>query len=464
MSRYVDLFKNIGLFAISNIAVKLVVFLMVPLYTYFLSTSEYGVTDLLNSTIHLLIPLTTLSISDAVLRFCVSDRQGTKEYVSVGVKIVFASCILVTVALPALDLPFFGGLGQYKIWFLLSYAVMCFHTLFSNIARGIDQISLMAKASIASSLINICSAFIFIMFLHLGIYGFFLSLIIGNMSGCLYYIILGGHWRLISFKQTNARSVLKPMLLYSIPLIPNALFWWATQSINRFFITGIISVSASGLFAAASKIPGILNLFAGIFQQAWNLSAFQQFKEKGKEVFFNKTFRFFNAGMMACTSILILLSKPLSGIFLQRDFFNAWSLTPLLLIAFYHGTLSAFYGSIYTSSMKTKGLFITTLIGAITCVVFSIPLVLRFGLVGACIATVLSNLLVWIVRVIHSRSILKIDLSTPVVLFTNFLLLAEAILITYDSPNSVFFACAASLLLIGVEVWELYSHYSSNKE
>ena len=78
MSRYIDLIKNIGLFTLSNFAVKLVAFLLVPLYTYYLSTAEYGVTDMLTTTVNMLVPLATLSVADATLRFCVIKKVRLK--------------------------------------------------------------------------------------------------------------------------------------------------------------------------------------------------------------------------------------------------------------------------------------------------------------------------------------------------------------------------------------------------
>ena len=70
------------------------------------------------------------------------------------------------------------------------------------------------------------------------------------------------------------------MLRYSLPLIPNSLFWWMGTSINRFFITGMIGIGASGLFAAAGKVPGLVNTVYAVFQQAWQLSAFQEARER----------------------------------------------------------------------------------------------------------------------------------------------------------------------------------------
>ena len=50
MSSYKYLLKNVGLFTISEFASKFITFFMLPLYTYYLSTEEYAVIDLIQVT------------------------------------------------------------------------------------------------------------------------------------------------------------------------------------------------------------------------------------------------------------------------------------------------------------------------------------------------------------------------------------------------------------------------------
>lgn len=69
MNKYKYLFKNIGLLTLSNFATKLLSFFLVPLYTSVLTTGQYGTYDLFNTTIGVLIPILTLNILDAILRF-----------------------------------------------------------------------------------------------------------------------------------------------------------------------------------------------------------------------------------------------------------------------------------------------------------------------------------------------------------------------------------------------------------
>ena len=57
MSKYLYLIKNIGVLTLSNLGSKILAFLLIPLYTSVLSTEQYGVFDLAQTTVSLCIPI-----------------------------------------------------------------------------------------------------------------------------------------------------------------------------------------------------------------------------------------------------------------------------------------------------------------------------------------------------------------------------------------------------------------------
>ena len=79
MGKYKYLFKNIGIMTISNFGTKILSFLMVPLYTNLLSTSEYGTYDLYQTTLFLFVPILSLNIADAIMRFSMDKNQKLEE-------------------------------------------------------------------------------------------------------------------------------------------------------------------------------------------------------------------------------------------------------------------------------------------------------------------------------------------------------------------------------------------------
>lgn len=411
MNRYKTLLQNTGLFALNTFATKLITFLLVPLYTQYLTSGEYGITDMSTTVIGLVTPLVTLSVSDSMMRFALEDKGRAKKYITIGLGITVTSCVLVALLTPLLDLGVFGGLGRYKLLFVLAYAVNALELLFADIARATDAVRVIPVSSIAASVVTAVTAVVFIGAMRMSVIGYFYSVILGGAIGILLYIFVGGYHRLLTHVTIDElKSLLRILLCYSLPLIPNALFWWIGTSVNRFFITAMLGISASGLFAAAGKIPTMLNIICGVFHQAWQLSAFQEFRKSDISGYFSIIFRVFQAGMFVSASLVIALSPWLASLLLQKEFYQAKALIPVLVFAFFFNTMNSFFGTVYTASMKTRQLFTTTCMGSVIVVVGTWLLIPHFGLFGAGMANVMSNLAILVLRMNNSRRLIQVKI------------------------------------------------------
>lgn len=253
-----------------------------------MSAGEYGLTDMSLTVINLIMPLATLDIAESAVRFIVGDYARSDEYTAIALGITFISIAVVIFLTPILDFGVFGGLGSYKGWFILTYATSALMNMCGEVTRGMGRIKLIPVCAGISSLITLISAALCIGAAGMGVTGYFVSVSIGPAMAIVLYLTRGGIGKasftgvrkIIAHPQQEIRDLIKSMLRYSLPLIPNSLFWWLGSGINRIFITGMLGISASGMFAAASKIPNLLNTAYSVFQQAWQLSAFQ---ESGKK-------------------------------------------------------------------------------------------------------------------------------------------------------------------------------------
>ncbi|BCP62258.1 hypothetical protein SUT380_14460 [Streptococcus parasuis] len=75
MSREKSLIKNTAIVAVGQIGTKFISFFLLPLYTAVLTTYEYGITDLLNTYVSLLMPLIFFQADQAIFRFLIDYRQ-----------------------------------------------------------------------------------------------------------------------------------------------------------------------------------------------------------------------------------------------------------------------------------------------------------------------------------------------------------------------------------------------------
>ena len=441
-NKYKNLAINTLLFATNVFATKLVTFILVPVYTTYMSAGEYGLTDMSITVISLLTPLATLDIADAVVRYIIENNEDSCLYAATSLLITMLSVVIVGILTPLLDFGAFGGLGDYKPWFLLAYGSSALMNLFGEISRGLGKIKLVPVCAGISSVTTLFLALLLIGEMGLGLIGYFLSVSVGPCLAVLIYISIGGLGR-VSLKglQVLLRNgaqgftqVAKPMLRYAAPLVPNSLFWWVGTSINRLFITGLLGIIASGLFAAAGKIPNLLNTVYSVFQQAWQLSAFQESGQDGISRFYSVVFRTLQAGMTVLCSLITLLSPYLAELLLKGETYGSWPMIPLLLVANLLNIFNAFYGTVYTSTMQTSYIMKTTIFGALSCVLLTPMLIYPLGTVGACVASVLGQGLVFLMRARDSRRYIKFDAKWSALIPTLIVLLAQAI-VSFSQPT-----------------------------
>lgn len=455
MNKYKTLLVNIGLFTINAVSTKLITFLLIPLYTYSLSTQEYGITDMSLTVTGLISPVVVASINDSVVRFIIDDKENIQRYITIGFWISCIGCLISALLLPVLNLSIFGGLGDYKGLFFIYFVITLFSSFFSNTARGLNQIKLITWTSIVSSLVSAASAGILIGFLGFKVDGYFYSLSLGGFVSIILFILVGKVYRYIKLPSFKKDKHLDRMLIYSLPLIPNAIFWWAGTSINRFFITSVLGIGASGLFAAASKIPNIMNLVSSTFWQAWSLSAFQEYKTAGINNFFSSIFMAFRIICTLFASLIITLTPFIASILLQKQFYTAWPLIPLLILAFFFNVLAGFYGTVFTTAMKTSLLFWTTVISAIAVIIFTALFIYPYGLYGAALAMIISNLVMFVSRIFLSSKILDIKVNWKIVLPSILLLAAQTLIVSAQIPSYSILSVIIFIFLLILNIFEM---------
>ena len=435
MGKYRNLAVNTLLFAANAVATKLVTFILVPLYTAYLTAGEYGLTDMSLTVINLLTPLVTLDIAEATVRYIVKDKSREDFYVAVGLGVTFASVVIVAALSPMLDFEAFGGLGEFKVWFVAAYAASAVMSVCGETARGRGEVRLIPICAAASSVITLVFAVLLIAIADFGVVGYFASVILGPMVGSAIYLTIGGigasaikgAGEIIASGKKVTSELLGPMLKYALPLIPNQLFWWLSTGINRLFITGMLGISASGMFAAASKVPNLLNVAYSVFQQAWQLSAYQESQQEGLEDFFSKIFSLVQAGMTSLCALISFLSPLIATVLLQGETRGSWTMIAPLLLSNLFNVFSAFYGTVYSATMHTRSIMATTVLGALSCIVFTPALLPLMGTYGACVASALGQGLVFFSRAIHSRRYLKFRIGWLYLSPTLILLVLQAI-------------------------------------
>lgn len=395
MNKSKYLLKNMGLLSISNFSSKILVFLLVPLYTSALSTTEYGAYDLIISSISLFYPILTLNVADAVMRFSMDKSYSEDKVAIIGIKSVSFSIVIAILILFILDKS--GIWKDWKIYIFLYYLSYAFNQFFIQFAKGIEKVSDMAIAGVIGTLSMIIFNLLFLLVFRFGLVGFFIANILSQSFPAVYFFFRLRFWKYISVWDTD-KNLRKEMFLYCIPLIITTLGWWINNTLDKYAVVLICGIAANGILSVSYKIPQIINTIQGIFVQAWQISAIKEYGENDTAKFYGSIFSVINMLMCTVCAWLILLTRPLAHILYAKDFYIAWQYVPFLLISSVLNCSSGLLGSILSAKKDTKSMMWSAIIGSGVNAFLNFLLIHLINIQGATIATFLSSIVIYVIR------------------------------------------------------------------
>lgn len=445
-SGYRYLFNNIGLLTLSNFATKFLSFFLVPLYTNILTTTEYGTYDLFNATIGVLLPVLTLNIQESVLRFSLDKKTSRKAIVSISVKYLLISNLLVIIGLIFNRITYLNAMiAEYSIYFFLMFFVQSLVGMITCYIRGVDRVADLSVSSVITSIATISCNIIFLVAFKWGLPGYFLANIIGPLVQCIYLMVRSNFLKEIRFEQFTLEE--EAMTNYSKPLIANSIAWWVNNVSDRYVIVFFCGLAENGVYSVAGKIPSILNIFQTIFNQAWTLSAVKDFDPEDKNGFFTNTYKAYNCMMVIICSSIIVADKILAKFLYAKDFYVAWKYVPWLTVAILFGALSGYLGGFF-SAVKDSKLFATsTIMGAIINLILNFVFTPIYGAMGAAIATAISYIVVWAFRYVQSRKYIKLKINLTRDIVAYILLIVQSLLILIEGLKMYFFVGIVFLII-----------------
>lgn len=430
MSKYKKLIEDTFIFALGSIGSKAIVFFLVPLYTNVLTSEQYGTADLVLTFSQLLMPLVCLAIYNAIIRFGLENKNKPEDTLLVGLVVWLNGCIVLFLCLPVVSI--YKPIAPWK-WYL--YLYVCFNLLFIIVQNYLKVKNLNLKYSIVSILQIALLAALNILLLVVckaGIQGYLLSNVMACCVATLIAVFVGGIIPDIR-KARFDKELLIQMIKYSSPLILNNIAWWVIQSSDKIMIEAYVGTAALGVYTVATRIPSLINVIVSVFQEAWNISSIVEMDSGNDDDFYSNVFQFYTVGVFFLCIVINAIVKPFMRIYVGKDFYEAWKLVPLLVVsAAAFSAVSAFYGSMYGALKKSLNNMFSTLMAAIVNIVMNYFFIHYIGVLGAVLGTLVSYLILEIVRMIDVKRYVKIKIDYKIHVINCTLLISDAVFITYD--------------------------------
>lgn len=449
MDKYKKLASNTLIFAIGTFSSKVLSFLLMPFVTRMMGTGDYGAADLVQQTVNVLIPIVTLQVNSAALRFALDKAADKRDVFTVGVRttlIGFAVFLLCSYPLSRLTINDFR-LGDYILLIIAFVLISSFRQLCQQFVRGSGYVKLFAVDGIIATATTLLFTLLFLGPFKWGVTGYIVAIIASDACSVIFYTVTAKLYKYVKISKLD-KSIASQMLKYCVPLIPTVVLWWIINVSDRYMVTYFIDSSANGLYTAASKIPNFVILFSQIFIDAWQLSAVDEYDSKGRAQFFTKVFRVYSGGVFAVASALILFCQFITKILVAKSYYDSWKYVPILIIATTFSCIVNFLASVYMAEKKSVMSLVTAMSGAVTNIVLNLLFIPKMGANGAAFATVCAFLVVFVTRGANTRRYIKIDFKLPVLIAETVILAAQSGLLLYLKNGVLLYVIEAVLFAV----------------
>lgn len=429
MNRYKNLILNTFILGIGTFSSKILVFLLLPIYTSYLSKSDYGVVDLIVQTSNLLIPVVSLGITNGVIRFGLDSSYRKKDVFTTGLVSVLGGFLIFLILATILS-----KIINFSAYIKLIYLYVFFsnlRSLCSQFVRAKNLIRLYSFDGVLSTFTTALFTILFIVKFKMGVYGYIYAIILSDFLSALFLFFSVKLYKYINFNFHN-KAIVKNILKYTIPLIPTTILWWVTNVSARYFISYMLGTEANGLYAISYKIPTLITLLSTIFIDAWQISAIKEKNKTERENFFTNVFKSYASLVFISGSFLILTIKIVTSALVSEAFYQSWQYAPFLILSTSFSCLVNFLGSIYFLEKKSNLSLITTLIGATVNISLNYLLIPRVGINGASFAAFISYMSVFIIRALNTRKFIKINWSTKKLAFNTIVLIVQSLVMLVE--------------------------------
>lgn len=414
MSKGKDLAKNTAIVSIGKICTQLITFFLLPVYTAVLSNEEYGVVDLLNTLTSLLLPIATLQIEQGIFRYLLDCRENKEKQttlittVSKFILVQSAICILIFLCAS----PFIHN--EYKYFLMANLLMGILSSISLQICRGLGDNKTYAVGSFITGALTVILNVIFIVAFKWGAYGMLIATAISNLLCAIYVFVKKKIYKYIDIKQ-NDKKLLKDIIKYSVPLIPNMISWWIVSASDRTIISAVIGVAQNGIYSAANKFSGIFSTLYSVFNLTWTESASININSEDRDEFFSKIFdfivRFFGSLCLGTIAVMPFVF----GILVNEKFAESYYQIPILILGSVFNILVSFLGSVYVAKKLTKEIAKTSIIAAIINIVVNVALINQIGLYAASISTVIAYFAMFIYRWIDVKKYVSIKTNKTLI-------------------------------------------------
>jgi O-antigen/teichoic acid export membrane protein len=408
------LIKHSTIYGLGSILGKVVGFLLIPLYTHYLTPNDYGVLELIDITISVAGLFVAMGIGAAVFRFYYhyDDTKDKNEVISTAfIFVTTMAALVVAVAISFADsistLVF--DTSEYAYYFQLMFVSFLFSTIASvpeSYAMAKQKSALFTSITIGTLVLNLALNIYVVAFLKMGVLGIvYVSAIMRSLNAAF--------WLFLTIPRVGISfsfHKLKELLKYGMPLIPANIGIFVMTFADRFFLSHFMSLSAVGIYSLGYKFGFMISiLLIQPFNRIWQAQMFEIAKKQDAKKIFAKMFTYFSYVVLFAVLGLSVFIKDAIKFIADSSFFMAYKFVPIIALAcFFRGTYFFFQIGLLLKK-KTKYVGYSVSIAACLNLILNYFFIVYIGTIGAAIAALFTNIVMAGFVYFYSQKLYRID-------------------------------------------------------
>lgn len=424
--RFDNLMKNSVVLMLGNFSSKILMFVLLPLYTNVLDPTEYGEMDIYINILAILYSIVSLQAGESVFRFIVDAKDDNEKTSVISNAFVIA---VFGVSIFTIGMLIFGTITgfQYTLAFILYVAFNIFSVFCQQAIRGLNFTAIYSSVGVLATIVQVLGNIIFIFVCKIGA----ASLLWAHIVTFIFILVcILVKCRFFNYFKAPAikLSIVKEHLKFNLPLLPNALCLWCVSSLGKYLLLFFYSTSEVGLLAFATKFSQFITAINGVIFFAWQQSAISEYNSEDKNEYATDIFNKFISLELGAISIVIPCVKLLIFSVMGEQYRLAWVYVPIFFIGALFNFCGDFVSIGFFGAKKTNTVFFASLAALVVYFITGYFSVKYWYILGVGIAFTLAKFVYFMVLQIRVKKYMYAKLLIKKLAFPGFVMLVSMVL------------------------------------
>jgi O-antigen/teichoic acid export membrane protein len=389
-------FRTVGkhslVYGAGVLASKLASFIMLPVYTHYLTTRDYGVLELLGTTIDVIGMIAGMGLAAGVFKHYAETRTALERR-------QLLSTVMVATAVTSLAVAALGFIASpwlsrvlFGPRFTPEYFRIVFLTYFFQNIAGLALLMLQAEErsklfvtlNVAKLVVTLLLNIWFVVVIRWGIRG----VLISNLAATAMLSVGLGAYVMRQVGLSFSTEQFKKLARFGTPLVVSTLGSFILTFSDRYFLNHYTGTGAVGIYSLAYKFSFLLSTLTVIpFAQIWEPRRFAIARRHDAREIYRRMFLYMNLALFAGSIAIILFIKDGLSVMVAPAFFPAYKLVPILLVVTIIQQWTAFCNLGLFVTDTTKPIAVAAILAVIADLLLNLMLIPRYGMLGAAWAT-----------------------------------------------------------------------------